>query len=26
LIEQYKNPYKIYFPDGTMRSFNEWIQ
>lgn len=23
LIEEYKNPYKIYFPDGTMRSFNE---
>lgn len=23
LVEEYKNPYKIYFPDGTVRSYNE---
>ena len=23
LIEEYKNPYKVYYPDGTVRSFNE---
>jgi len=23
LVEEYKNPYKIYFPDGSVRGFNE---